>query len=217
MATKKSKDSKSKKNNKKKKLKGLLLLIAIGIIVYTLYRVINLIIVPTDISIVDNGVIYQEESAVGYVIRDEKIAKGNNYKNGIYQIKSEGEKVASGDEIFRYYSKDEESLNQNINELNSKIQEAMMGQNNLFSADVKAIENQIENEISGLNYKNNIQEISEIKKDIDTYITKKAKIAGDLSQAGSYINGLIQERDKYQSELKANSEYVKSNMSGVVS
>lgn len=215
MATKKTKKDKRKNNNKI--FKGLLLLMIIGIIIYTLYRIIDLIIVPTDICIVNNGVIAQEESAIGYVIRDEKIAKGNNHKNGIYQIKAEGEKVAKGDEVFRYYSSNEESLNKNINELNDKIQEAMMGQTNLFSADVKAIENQIENEINGLKYKNNIQEIAENKKDIDTYITKKAKIAGELSQAGSYINGLIQERDRYQSELKANSEYVKSSMSGVVS
>lgn len=212
-----TKKSKKRKNNEENIFKRLLLLLVVGAIVYTLYKIISLILVPTDIAIVENGVIFQEESAIGYVIRDEKISKGDNYKNGIYQIKSEGEKVANGDAIFRYYSSNEESLNEKINELNNKIQEAMMGQTDLFPADVKAIENQIENEIDGLKYKNNIQQIAENKKDIDTYITKKAKIAGDLSQAGSYINGLIQEREKYQSELKAKSEYVRASMSGVVS
>ena len=212
-----TKKSKKRKNNKEKIFKRLLLLLAVGAIVYSLYKIISLIIVPTDIAIVENGVIFQEESAIGYVIRDEKISKGDNYKNGMYQIKSEGEKVANGDAIFRYYSSNEERLNEKINELNNKIQEAMMEQTDLFPADVKAIENQIENEIDSLKYKNNIQQIAENKKDIDTYITKKAKIAGDLSQAGSYINGLIQERNKYQSELKAESEYVRASMSGVVS
>lgn len=211
MTTKKS------KKNKKKIIKGLFLLIVIGVIIYNLYKVISLILVPTDIMIIENGMISSEESTIGYVIRDEKIAKGNNYSNGMYQIKAEGEKVANGDDIFRYYSNNEESLNENINELNNKIQEAMLGQTDLFSADVKAIENQIENQIDGIKYKNDIQEISENKKDIDTYITKKSKIAGDLSQAGSYINSLIQEREKYQSDLKTNSEYVKAPISGVVS
>lgn len=205
------------KNPKKKVFNIIKLVVVIAIVIFILYKVIQLIIIPTDISIVENGVISSEENATGYVIREEKIAKGNNYKNGMYQIKTEGEKVANGDPIFRYYSTNEEKLKTNIDDLNNKIQEAMLGQNNLFPADIKAIENQIENKIDGLKSKNDIQEIAENKKDIDTYITKKSKIAGDLSEAGSYINSLIQEKEKYQSELKSNSEYVNAPMSGVVS
>lgn len=193
------------------------LILIIFIIAIIVYKVIKLILIPTDISVVENGVISSEETAIGYVIRDEKIAKGNNYQNGMYQIKTEGEKVANGDPIFRYYSNNEETLKTNIDELNNKIQEAMLGQTDLFSGDIKAIENQIESKIDGLKSKNDIQEIAENKKDINTYITKKSEIAGDLSEAGSYINSLIQEREKYQSELKLNSEYVNAPMSGVVS
>lgn len=93
----------------------------------------------------------------------------------------------------------------------------MVGQTDLFSADVKAIEEQIEIKIDGLNKKNNIQEISENKKDINTYTTKKSKIAGSLSASGSYINELIQERESLDKELRNNSEYIKAPMSGVVS
>jgi len=211
VATKKTKKTRNKISN------IILFLIGISIIVYALYKIINLILIPTDISIVENGVIYQEESAIGYVIRDEKVVKGNNYNNGMYQIKTEGEKVANNDIIFRYYSNNEQILNENIDEINNKIQEAMMGQTNLFPADVKAIESQIENEIDGLKYKNNIQEIKENKKDIDTYITKKSKIAGELSQSGEYIKELIDQKEKYKAELETNSEYVKAPMSGVVS
>ena len=71
--------------------------------------------------------------------------------------------------------------------------------------------------MEGLNKKNNIQEIAENKKDINTYITKKSKIAGELSSAGSYIKGLIDERENIEKELQSNSEYVKAPMSGVVS
>lgn len=193
------------------------LILIIFIIAIIVYKVIKLILVPTDISVVENGVISSEETAIGYVIREEKIAKGNDYQNGMYQIKTEGEKVANGDPIFRYYSNNEETLKTNIDELNDKIQEAMLGQTNLFPGDIKAIENQIESKIDGLKSKNDMQEIAENKKDINTYITKKSKIAGELSEAGSYINSLIQEREKYQSELKLNSEYVDAPMSGVVS
>ena len=153
----------------------------------------------------------------GYVIRDEKVAQGSNYENGMVQIKIEGEKVAQGNQIFRYASNKEEEIKTKIDELNSKIQEAMLGQTDLFSNDIKAIENQIGTKIDGLKSKNNIQEISEYKKDINTYITKKSKIAGELSQAGSYIKNLMKEREDYQNSIRQNSEYVTAPMAGVVS
>ena len=203
---------KSKRNNKRI-INILLLLASIFLIVYVLYRIISLVAVPTDSVIVENSYITSEESAIGYVIRDEKIAKGNNLENGIYRIKAEGEKVAKGEPIFRYYSSQEDTINNSINELNSKIQEAMLGQNDLFTADVKAIEGQIENKLEGINKKNNIQEIAENKKDINTYITKKSKIAGELSQSGSYISDLLKQREQLEAQLQENSEYVRASES----
>ncbi len=153
----------------------------------------------------------------GYVIRDEKIVQGNNNQNGIEQIKAEGEKVSKGSQVFRYCMQNEEEINNKIDDLNNKIQEALIGKTDLFPNDIKAIDEQIENKIDGIKSKNDIQEIAEYKNDINTYITKKSTISGDLSQAGSYINGLIQERQEYQATLRENSEYVTAPMSGVVS
>lgn len=215
-----NKETNSKKKfniDKKKILKILLPVCIIGVVIYALYMLIQLIIVPADMIVIENGTIFSEESAVGYVIRDEKVAKGTNYDNGMLQIKAEGEKVAKGDPIFRYYSENEEALNTKIEELNVEIQEAMLGRTNLLPGDVQAIDEQIDSKIDGLKSKNDLQEISEYKNDINTYITKKSKIAGDLSKAGTYINNLIKEREKYQSEIKENSEYVNAPISGVVS
>lgn len=129
----------NKKNNKiKKRLISIsLLLLCIIVILYILYKIISLIAVPTDSIIVENGYITSEESSIGYVIRDEKIAKGNNLENGIYQIKAEGEKVANGEYIFRYYGTQEDTINDKINELNNKIQEAMLRTNSIISCRCK--------------------------------------------------------------------------------
>ena len=105
----------------------LILLTSIIITLYILFRVISLIVVPTSSVIVENGFITSETSANGYVIRDEQIAKGENTENGIYQIKTEGEKVAKGEPIFRYYTSNEETLN-------NKIQEAMLRTNRYVSS-----------------------------------------------------------------------------------
>ena len=210
---------KSKKNNKKRIIELILLASIVILIIYVIYSIISLAVVPTEVFMVQNDTISQEESSIGYVIREEKIAKGNNYQNGMEQIKSEGEKVAKGDNIFRYYGNNEEGINEKIVELNSQIQEALNGQTDLFSfsSDINAINNQIDEKIQSLKEKNDIQEIKEYKTDIDKYILKKSKIAGELSAANSYINGLIEQKNILDNELKLNSEYVIAPMSGVVS
>ena len=208
----------SKKNINKNKITGLILLVLIALVlVYATYEIIKLVAVPTNTFIIENGSISSEESITGYVIREEKTVKGANYKNGMVQIKTEGEKVAKGENIFRYYGANEEDLKQKIAEINENIQKAIAGQAEFLTSDISAIDNQIANKIEGISQENDVQKIREHKKDIDTYITKKSKIAGELSQAGSYINGLIQEKNKYDEELKKNSEYVIAPMSGVVS
>ena len=99
----------------------------------------------------------------------------------------QGEKVAKGESIFRYYSNNEENINNKIKELDEKIQEAMGKENNLFSSDIKLIESQIEEKLNDIYSQNDVQKINELKKDINSYITKKAKVSGELSPAGSYL------------------------------
>lgn len=161
---------------------------------------------------------YQKKKALfGYVIREETVIQGDNYKNGMVQIKAEGEKVAKGEPIFRYYSNNEENLVKKIEELDIKIQEAMTNENNLFNTDMKLLENQIQEKLIELETLNDIQKVAEYKKDINTRITKKAKIAGELSPSGSYIRKLIEERSSYENTLNSGSEYITAPTSGIVS
>lgn len=161
---------------------------------------------------------YQKKKVLfGYVIREETVVQGNNYKNGIVQIKAEGERVAKGDPIFRYYSNNEETLVKKIQELDIKIQEAMENENNLFSSDIKLLENQIQEKLIELETLNDIQKVSEYKKEINSKITKKAKIAGEKSPAGSYLKKLVEERSSYEKTLNSGSEYINAPTSGIVS
>lgn len=206
----------TKKNiiNKRKIIISILLF---AIIVYSIIVVYKLIGNPVDNFFVKNGEITFEESTEGYIIRDETIVEGNNYKNGIAQIKSEGDKVAKGESIFRYYSNNEEDLTKKIKDLDVKIQDAMSKDNTLFSSDIKLLESQIEQKLVDIYEQNDIQKIKEYKKDINTYITKKAKIAGEKSPSGSYIKKLIDERTSYENKLNEGAEYVTAPKSGVVS
>lgn len=207
---------KTKDNKKYAKKIGMVILIFL-ILIYSLVMIFKLIKNPTDTFLVENGKISFEENTNGYIIRDETIVEGNNYKNGISQIKSEGEKVAKGESIFRYYSNNEENINNKIKELDEKIQEAMGKENNLFSSDIKLIESQIEEKLNDIYSQNDVQKINELKKDINSFITKKAKISGELSPAGSYLKKLINERSTYEKELNNNAEYIEAPKSGTLS
>lgn len=188
------------------------------IIAYIIFIVVKLIQNPTDTVYIEMGKIQEEETGVGYIIRDETVLKGKNYKNGIEQIKTEGEKVAKDEEIFRYYSNNEKNLVEKISELDTKIDEAMSKEDKKpFSADTKTLEEQIDTKISELYGESNLSIIQNNKQNINDNMTKKAKITGELSPSGSYLKKLIDERSKYEKELNSGSEYLKATKSGVVS
>ena len=188
------------------------------ILVYILYIIYLLIKQPTDTFTIERGTLYLEESKVGYIIRSETVVQGENYKNGMEQIVLEGEKTAKNESIFRYYSNNEESLKEKIEELDLKIQEAMEKEDtSIYSSDIKIIEQQIDESIQKLRFINDYSKIVECKKEIEDLVTKKAKRTGELSPSGSYIKQLIDERGKLENQLNSGSEYVKAPTSGVVS
>ena len=207
------------KNNKIKfNIKLLITIILIVIILaYAIYGAIKLVKNPTNTFIVTNGKISQEENAIGYIVREETVVKGQNYKNGMVKIKSEGEKVAKGESIFRYYSSAENDLKTKIAELDTKIQEVMKNEQSVFTSDIKLLESQIEKELNSVYQVNNIQKIQEYKKNINSNISKKAKISGEQSPSGSYLKQLLSEKEEYENRLNADAEYIVASEPGIVS
>ena len=132
------------------------------------------------------------------------------------QIKSEGEKVAKNENIFRYYSKNEENLKKQIAELDVKIQETMKKQTDLYPADVKLVENQIDEEIEKLNKTTDISKLTEYEKKINQLITKKAKIVGEKSPSGSYLKQLNNQRVKLEKELNEGTETIKAKWNIII-
>ena len=184
---------------------------------YLVYAVYLLVKEPTDKVTVEQGTLYLEETDIGYVIRDEQVVKGNNYKNGMEQIKNEGEKTAKGESIYRYYSKNEEELKQKISELDLQIQEALKGQKDTSSSDVKLLENQLDEKIEMLNKITDMSKMEEYRKQINEIITKKAKLSGETSAAGAYLKQLYTQRTNLENQLNSGAEYIKAPVSGIVS
>lgn len=207
---------------KKQKIKlNIKLLVAIFIIFVFLicfaYNIVALFLNPTDTFMIDNGKISSSEESVGYLIREEKVFQGNNYKNGISQIKTEGQRVAKGDPIFRYYTNNEENITKKIAELDLQIQDALDQNKTVYSSDIASIDKQIEEKLMNISELNKKSDILEIKKEISNSLTKKAKLTGESSPAGSYIKELVSKRSKYEEQLNSGSEYIEATISGLVS
>ena len=209
---------KEKKTKNKVNIKLLIMsIIVIIFIICFAYNIIALFINPTDTFMIENGKISVSEETIGYVIRDEKLFQGENYKNGISQIKTEGQRVAKGDPIFRYYTNNEENLTQKIAELDLQIQDALDQNNNIYSSDIASLDRQIEDKLSKVSSANKLSDVKEYKKEINDALTKKAKLTGELSPSGSYIKELISKRSKYEEQLNSGSEYIEATASGMVS
>ena len=209
------------KNRKERKLNNIkvifTIVVAIIFAICLIYNVIALFVNPTETFMIENGKISSTEETEAYIIREETMFQGDNYKNGISQIKTEGQRVAKGDPIFRYYTNNEQNLISKIEELDKQIQEAMEGEKNIYSSDIAILEKQIDENLLKVSRTNKLSEIKEYKKIIDNALTKKAKLIGELSPSSSYIKKLVSQRTKYEEKLNSGSEYVKATISGTVS
>ena len=88
----------SKKEVNRKKNNGIkifstiiIFIVVIAIFVYSFAKIDSN---TNQTFIIKNGKISDEETDIGYIIRDETVIKGENYKNGMIQIIDEGKKVA---------------------------------------------------------------------------------------------------------------------------
>lgn len=195
------------------------IILGILLITYISYTIYLLIVNPTNTYIIKQGTISQEDSSTGYVIRNETVIKGEDYENGIYSIITEGEKVAKNDSIFRYYSNSEKEISEKISEIDYQIQELLDKEGTTDvekTADVKSIENSIEEKISNIKELNNYQEITEYKNNIDNLISKKINFLGDTT-SNSEIKKLVQQRKEYEESIKNGAKYITAPMSGIVS
>ena len=204
--------------NKKFEKRHIIYIIFAVIVIYIFYSIFLLVRKPTDTVTINSGVVTLEESATGYIIREEQVLKGNNYKNGLTAIVSEGERGAKGQTIFRYSSGQEDEIKAKIEEVNLKLQDALAKQTVITpTTDIKNLEKQIDEKTQNLSNLTDIHTITEYKKEIEELASKKAKIVGALSQSGAYIQELTKQKEQYEAQLISDSEYITAPVSGVVS
>ncbi len=173
---------------------------------------------PIDVFVVANGSLSYEEPAEGYVIRDEIVLQGENYKNGMVKVLSDGERAAKSEIVFRYYSNSEEAILKQIAELDEEISDILQNSGmTIVSSDISSIENQIESTVDSMYNLNYLQKIYENKNKIEAYISKKAQITGTLSPSDSFVKTLTDKRNTLEKELERGSEIMYAPTSGIAS
>ena len=179
----------------------------------------NILKNSTDTVIVVDGSLSFEEPTEGYVIRDEVVLQGENYKNGMVQIVSDGERAAKNEDVFRYYSNGEKDILEQIAELDEEINELIENEdiNQNTQSDFVSLGKSIEETIDSMYNLNYLQEIKEHKNEIDAYISKKAQMTEILSPENSYVKTLIDQRNNLKAELEKGSEVIKAPVSGLAS
>ncbi len=214
--------NKSFQKTKRRKLNIVKIVGALLIVTFIVSASINitnkLVKNSTNTFVVRTGNVSKDETVISYIVRKETIIPNEDNNNGMEKIITEGEKVAKGESVYRYYSKSEDENNAKIADLDKQIDEAIKNSTEgLLPSDVRLLNEQIETEVAKINKINSEQNLQESKKRINEYLQKKAKITGDASPSGSHLRELINERKKYQDELVSNSKYITAPESGLLS
>jgi len=198
-----------------KKIKKVLIIsIILALVLYIIYVVYILIKNPTNICVIKNGYVYEEETAIGYVIRNEVVIKSDNE---VIPIIQEGEKVAKDSSIFKISNDNETDLKQKIEDIKVKVQEIIYQGEKFPSSDIDLIEEDIDKKVNKIRETKNYKELQEYKKEINKLLDNKMEIIEKLETSNNEIKYLIKQKEEYEKQLNQNSQNVNSTISGIVS
>lgn len=201
-------------------LKILIAIIVVILVAYLIYNTATLVMSPTNTFVVEEGVLSSEEIVDAYVIRNETVLQGNNYMNGMEKVIVEGNRVAKGEPVFRYYVNGEDTIKNEIAELDKQIAEATEAQNpedTIYNTDIQTLKDRIRELEEKIYTTNSVEEINNYKKEIDDYMRKISTIVGESSATGSYLKELINQKNECLNKLTNGAEEIISNESGTVS
>ena len=170
--------------------------------------------------VVRYGNISKEESLSGLVIREESMVTvpENQSATSMQKIITEGKRIAEGENVYKFYTKDESDINKQISDLNTQIQnEIANSDEKLVSIDTKLYDEQITSILKKISGPNDIQTIEEYKKNLDELMSKKAQEMGKISSKDSKLKNLVNQKNELQKQLDQASQYIKSSRSGIVS
>ena len=103
-----------------------------------------------------------------------------------------------------------------LNNMDKNIKEKLSSVESMYSADIRTIEDKIQESIKNFKVHDWIIEFSNHKDKLDSLVYDKALTKSKLTPSGSEITKLIEERELFYESMNKTSNNVKSNISGVV-
>lgn len=214
-----------KEENKSKKKNNSFQILVISIILILVFyiainSILSLVNKKSDTYMVKYGKVSKDETLSGLIIRDEKIIsfpEGTN-NDAVSPIIDEGKKIAKGENIFKYYTKDETDINKQISDINLQIQtEINKLDEPLSSVDTKIYDSQLETILEQISTPNDLQSIKEYKKKLDEIMSKKETELGKISSKDSEIKKLVDKKNSLLTQKDSDSKFVTSEKSGIIS
>lgn len=213
------KDKRRKVQNRKETSKRTKVILIILVIVIS--AVLTILIFRNSFDskekyLLSTGTVEKSIAVNGYVIKDEQVIKTEKSKT-IVPVVGEGKKVKKDGVVATYNTNAITDKSARLEKLDKEILSAMANIPQIFSSDIKSIEESIGKASKEIMQETSYNKIQENKKSINDLITKKATIIGELSPAGAHIKELIEERNKLENEITSSKDNIVSNISGIVS
>lgn len=200
--------------NKKNKIIFIIILIVVTIIATIL--IAKSIISGKEKYLIVNGIVEKSNAVTGYVIKEETIMQTDISKT-VVPVIADGKKVKKDGVIATYNNKATTEKNNRLEELDKEILSAMSSIPQIFSSDIKNIEDSIQQITKQAMYETSYTKIQEYKKKINDLINKKAVIVGELSPSGAHIKDLIAKRNNLNNEISNSKDNIIATASGIVS
>ena len=188
-----------KKNSVSSTIALFLVIVLLGCALF--HSLFSLISKNESTYVVRYGNISKEESLSGLVIREESMVTvpNNQSATSMQKIITEGKRIAEGENVYKFYTKDESDINKQISDLN------------------KLYDEQITSILKKISGPNDVQTIEEYKKNLDELMSKKAQEMGKISSKDSKLKNLVNQKNELQKQLDQASQYIKASRSGIVS
>ncbi len=167
-------------------------------------------------QLVSQGTLEHTEITTGYIIKKEKTVDKDQAKV-LVPVVAEGSKVAKGNILATYKGDEYANYEESLRDMDKEILERMQDLPIVYSSEVDAIEDTIHALVKESIGETSYNKMQEYKQKINTNISKRANIIGELSPAGAEIKQLIAKRNKYEAEAKKSNDNILAPMTGIVS
>ena len=198
------------------------ILIAVFLLIYipSVYNWLNNANMTTDI--LRNGILVESISIDAIIVREEEIVE--SFAEGtLIPLRSEGEKVPANAAIATVYTRSSLELVEELNQKKRTLIESQYERVNkgaAHSREIESIESEIGKHVKGiapLINKNSLYAAGLGSKDINSLVSKKAELFGDLPTNDAYINQLIREKKALEESVSLNSNGIASPSAGYIS